>query len=122
MLGSRAPRSRYWYGSTSIALSGIVEFVKRSSAGRAFLGGLWIGNGLPHLISGVVDRNYSCKLGNAPAPNLVAGVVALTIAPLFFGPVRSPDIKVARALAGLGATVSLVIHAQNAEKFQRQLN
>lgn len=44
-----------------------------------FLGGVFVGNAVPHFIRGITKRNYPCALGNGPIPNFLAGWSGLII-------------------------------------------
>lgn len=92
-----------------------------SDTARAFLGGLWAGNALPHLINGLANNRYPCKLGSSPASNVLAGAVALSIVPFLLGPDRPTGATVRWTLAGVGATVSLVVHARFVNAWKPEL-
>lgn len=77
---------------------------------RALLAGAWAANGLPHLIHGALQHTYPCKLGDGPAPNALAGVVALSVVPFMMGTGRTANTTTRWLLMGAGAVPSLMIH------------
>lgn len=77
---------------------------------RAFAGGVCAGNGLPHLLNGLVRNEYPCKAGNGIVPNTVAGSVALALVPLIVGKNHAVDARAKWILGLLGASVMFGIH------------
>ena len=79
----------------------------------SFLGGLWAGNGAPHLINGIARQDYPCKVGNGPTSNVLAGGLAMATSPLLFLAARGSGYSAVTWIFGtIGAFVSLVLHAR----------
>jgi hypothetical protein len=73
----------------------------------SFLGGLMIGNGLPHFIRGITKSRYPSAMGNGPIPNLVAGWGGLVLGALLLWAAhidRHPEL----AFAAIGTSVLLI--------------
>lgn len=81
-----------------------------SVSARAFLAGAWAANGLPHLIHGSLQRSYPCRLGDGPATNVLAGVIALSLVPFVMGPDRAMNRETRWLMAAAGAFMSLKLH------------
>jgi hypothetical protein len=79
---------------------------------RAALGGLWVGNIIPHVANGLVGHQYPSIAGTGPLPNALGGGLALSTIPWLVGSDRSLDAKVRWSIVAACAAVSFGVHAR----------
>jgi hypothetical protein len=84
--------------------------IRLRSIARAALGGLWLGNIIPHVANGIVGHEYPSVLGNEPLPNALGGGLALATIPWVLGSDRSMRPQVRWTVVAVGAATAFAFH------------